>query len=172
MYNYIRQNIGKNNCCLQNGITFYLYAIFPEDVFISVFSLATLHLLCLLNEPCRSLRTLLKNLMVYGSDSKEPLPRGDVAGGFQSAALSSQTGPVVWASCLPQLLVRLSHPDPAVRQCLVELLHLLIKTTSEMAKTSDSGRALATRLVFPAIVGSKGADTSEFKMFLMFHRVL
>ncbi|KAL7059465.1 hypothetical protein AAHC03_013418 [Spirometra sp. Aus1] len=122
---------------------------------------ATLRLLYLLNEPCRSLRTLLKNLLVHGSDSQEPL-RGEVA--FQSAALSSQSGPVVWASCLPHLLVRLGHPDPAVRQCLLDLLRRLIEMTSSGPATlvaiSKTDHALVTRLVFPAIVSSQGVDAA------------
>uniref|UniRef100_A0A0X3PRU1 Uncharacterized protein n=1 Tax=Schistocephalus solidus TaxID=70667 RepID=A0A0X3PRU1_SCHSO len=122
---------------------------------------ATLRLLYLLNEPCRSLRNLLKNLLVHGSDSQEPL-RGEVA--FQSAALSSQSGPVVWASCLPHLLVRLGHPDPAVRQCLLDLLRRLIEMTSAgpaaVVALSKTDHALVTRLVFPAIVSSQGVDAA------------
>uniref|UniRef100_A0A5K3FKM1 Non-specific serine/threonine protein kinase n=1 Tax=Mesocestoides corti TaxID=53468 RepID=A0A5K3FKM1_MESCO len=110
---------------------------------------ATLRLLCLINEPCRSLRRTLKNLMVHGTSDDAPTLS-------PPPSLSSHSGPVVWAACLPQMLVRLGHPDPAVRQCLVELLCRLIRMTSP--ETSGTDRALASRLVFPVIVGSKGVD--------------
>lgn len=75
---------------------------------------------------------------------------------------------MVWAACLPQLLARLDgHPDGAVRQCILELLCRLVRmrgkaTDTTTTSNNNNNRALASRLVFPAVVGCRGIDTCKY----------
>ncbi|VEL38278.1 unnamed protein product [Protopolystoma xenopodis] len=92
-------------------------------------------------------------------------------------------GPGVWAACLPQLLVRLAHPDPGLRHCITGLLMRLIgvypdalvntpSTPSVSAAASRNNpqdalldiaresvalrrQRFADRLVFPAVVAMR-----------------
>ncbi|VDM32073.1 unnamed protein product [Hydatigera taeniaeformis] len=115
-------------------------------------TLATLRLLHLLDEPCRSLRVTVRNLVVHGSSNDSVLLSPPPLTTIHSA-------PLMWAGCLPQVLDRLGHPDPAVRQCLVDLLSRLIRMTNRDSPSTD--RILANQLVFPIIVGSKGVDCAQ-----------
>ncbi|VDK39269.1 unnamed protein product [Taenia asiatica] len=116
-------------------------------------TLATLRLLHLLDEPCRSLRATVRNLVVHGSSNDSvllsPLP----------SLTTTHSAPLMWTGCLPQVLDRLGHPDPAVRRCLVDLLSRLIRMTNRDSPSTD--QILANQLVFPIIVGSKGVDCAQ-----------
>lgn len=113
----------------------------------------------MLNEPCRLLRDTVKNLVIHGSSDES----------FLSAPppKCTHSRPVVWTSCLPQILDRLGHPDAAVRQCLVNLLSRLIHMTTSDSQGKD--RALANQLVFAAIVGSKGVDCGKYDSLILIY---
>ncbi|KAL5969350.1 Serine/threonine-protein kinase SMG1 [Taenia solium] len=116
-------------------------------------TLATLRLLHLLDEPCRSLRATVRNLVVHGSSNDSVLLSPP------PSLTTTHSAPLMWTGCLPQVLDRLGHPDPAVRRCLVDLLSRLIRMTNRDSPNTD--RILANQLVFPIIVGSKGVDCAQ-----------
>ncbi|VUZ54911.1 unnamed protein product [Hymenolepis diminuta] len=117
---------------------------------------AALRLLSLLNEPSRILRNTVADLITHGI-TKNP-------NSFISDSIDSHTSSIVWTGCLPQILDRLGHPDPVVRQCLLDLLSRLIHTTTKAATaTSNSDRVLAKKLVYPALVGCRGVDYVQYE---------
>uniref|UniRef100_A0A0R3T4W9 Non-specific serine/threonine protein kinase n=1 Tax=Rodentolepis nana TaxID=102285 RepID=A0A0R3T4W9_RODNA len=112
---------------------------------------AALRLLSLLNEPSRALRNTVADLITHGITKN--------SNSFISDSVDSHTSSIVWAECLPQILDRLGHPDPVVRECLLVLLNRLIHAATKEAKaTSNSDRVLAKKLVYPALVGCRGVD--------------
>ncbi|KAM7543295.1 hypothetical protein Aperf_G00000010963 [Anoplocephala perfoliata] len=113
---------------------------------------AALRLLSLLNEPSRPLRETVAGLITHGIIKNSSTS-------LISDSIDSHTNSIVWTGCLPQILDRLGHPDPSVRQCLLDLLSRLIRTTKSTSSNND--RVLAKHLVYPALVGCRGVDYAQ-----------
>ncbi|KAF6775770.1 hypothetical protein AHF37_05400 [Paragonimus kellicotti] len=169
---------------------FLLTAFFPLT---SSKRIATLKLLDLLSAPSRALRNLIAGFLMHGGpvaqsfDFHQALPSSQSTShtprdcGGQNAEthipatnFTSQRpgttlgGPSIWEACLPQVLVRLSLPDPSIRNCLVALLTRLILTGNQHAPciTADCydpspSLRFAAHLVFPAVVAALDANVSE-----------
>ncbi|VDP86325.1 unnamed protein product [Echinostoma caproni] len=82
-------------------------------------------------------------------------------------------GPAIWEACLHQVLVRLSLPDPAIRNCLVALLTRLILTGRETESTQITNRTthwrssslrFAAHLVFPSVVAAMDSMDRPIKV--------
>ncbi|KAF8566193.1 hypothetical protein P879_02805 [Paragonimus westermani] len=150
---------------------------------------ATLKLLDLLSAPSRALRNLIAGFLMHGGpaaqsfDFHQPHSTSHTPREFSGQSgephipatnFTSQRsgttlgGPSIWEACLPQVLVRLSLPDPSIRNCLVALLTRLILTGNQHTTCITAGcydpspsLRFAVHLVFPAVVAALDANFAE-----------